>query len=299
MTKLQKITIAGAGVLGAQIAFQAALYNYSVTVYDINEVALDKGREAMKKNFSSYIQDLGTEERKLNEAFESIQFTTHLADAVADADLLIEAVPEKLDIKKDFYQKVAAVAPEKTIFATNSSTLLPSDFMEATGRPEKFLALHFANKIWSHNTAEVMKTSRTADQIFKQVSAFATSIGMVSLELQKEQPGYILNTLMVPFLDAALTLYGKGVADYKTIDKTWMKGTNSNAGPFGFFDVIGLNTVYNIHKTKAEHENNQEHLAAVEKLKTEFIDQNKLGVATGEGFYSYPNPEFEKEDFLK
>lgn len=104
---------------------------------------------------------------------------------------------------------------------------------------------------------------------------------------------------MVPFLDAALTLYGKGIADYKTIDKTWMKGTNSNAGPFRFFDVIGLNTVYNIHKTKAEQANDQDQLKAVEKIKTEFIDKNKLGVATGEGFYKYPNPEFRSKEFLK
>lgn len=295
----KKIAVAGSGVLGAQIAFHTALNGYEVSVYDITEEALNRGRIAMEKNFSEYINDFGIECEELERSLDSINFTTNLADAVADADLLIEAVPEKIDIKKDFYSQLADVAPEKTIFATNSSTLLPSSFMEATRRPDRFLALHFANKIWSLNTAEVMRTSKTSDDVFRKVSAFATSIGMVALELNKEQPGYILNTLMVPFLDAALTLYGRGVADYKTIDKTWMKGTNSNAGPFGFFDVIGLNTVYNIHKTKAEQANDKDHLEAVEKLKTEFIDKNKLGVATGEGFYKYPNPEFRNEDFLK
>lgn len=184
---LKKIAVAGSGVLGSQIAFHTALKGYEVSIYDITEEALDRGRKAMEKNFSEYINDLGVESERLKKTLDSIAFTTSLADA----DLLIEAIPEKINIKKEFYSQLAAVAPEKTIFATNSSTLLPSSFMEATGRPEKFLALHFANKIWLHNTAELMKTDKTDEEVFRKVSTFATSIGMIALELNKEQPGCI------------------------------------------------------------------------------------------------------------
>ena len=116
---------------------------------------------------------------------------------------MIEAIPEVLKLKQETYEKLAEVAPEKTIFATNSSTLLPSDMKDFTGRPQKFLALHFANQVWKFNTAEVMGTDETDPAVFDEIVDFAAEIGMVPIPIHKEKAGYVLNSLLVPFLNAA------------------------------------------------------------------------------------------------
>lgn len=139
----------------------------------------------------------------------------------------------------------------------------------------------------------------TSAETFDAVVAFSKSIGMVALPLHKEQPGYITNSLIVPWVTAALKLWSSEVADYKTIDKTWIIGTGSNFAPFVFADIAGLNTAYNITSTLATTANDPLLHQAAKRLKEEYIDKGKLGVATGEGFYKYPNPEYLEADFLK
>jgi len=295
----KNITIAGSGVLGSQIAYQTAFKGFNVTIYDINDEALEKAKEKITKLKPRYQKDLGATEEDVNSAYNRMSFSSDLAKAVRDADLVIEAIPEVVQIKTDFYKQLGNVAPEKTIFATNSSTLLPSQFAEATGRPEKFLALHFANEIWKNNTAEIMKHPGTDMTVFDEVIEFAKAIGMVALPLYKEQPGYILNSLLVPLLEAAQLLLVKEIADVETIDKTWMVATGAPQGPFAILDVVGINTAYNIGLAKAEATGDPLFKKLAELMKVEYIDKGKLGVATGEGFYKYPNPSFMKPGFLK
>lgn len=295
----KNITIAGSGVLGYQIAFQTAYHGFKVTVYDINDEVLEKAKGKFTALSEAYKKDLRATQEQLDATFKNISYSSDLAGAVKDADLLIEAVPEDPAIKTEFYHKLAQVAPEKTIFATNSSTLLPSQFAEATGRPEKFVALHFANEIWKHNTGEVMRHPGTSQEVFDSLIQFAKAIGMVALPIQKEQPGYIVNSLLVPLLDAAVNLWVNEVSDIETIDKTWMVATGAPTGPFGILDVVGITTAYNINKMEAEETQDPLKIKAVEKLKEEFIDKGKLGVLTGEGFYKYPNPAYQDKDFLK
>lgn len=295
----ENITVAGSGVLGSQIAYQTAFKGFHVTVYDINDDAIKNAQDRISKLKPLYQQDLGATQEEVDAAYERLTFKTDLAEAVANADLVIEAIPEVTKIKMEFYTNLGKVAPEKTIFATNSSTLLPSQFAEATGRPEKFLALHFANSIWKNNTAEIMKHPGTDMKVFDEVVEFARAIGMVPLKLFKEQPGYILNSLLVPLLDAAQMLLVKEVSDPETIDKTWMIGTGAPLGPFAILDVVGINTAYNIVEAKAAATGSEEMKKLASLLKSEYIDKGKLGRATGEGFYKYPNPSFAKPDFLK
>ena len=122
---------------------------------------------------------------------------------------------------------------------------------------------------------------------------------MLALPLYKEQPGYILNSLLVPLLSAATSLLVNDVAEPEIIDKTWMKATGAPLGPFGILDVVGITTAYNIDKMAAEKTNDPLKIKTVKYLKENFIDQNKLGVSTGEGFYKYPNPAYKNSDFLK
>lgn len=295
---IKNVTVAGSGVLGAQIALQAAYHGFTVTVYDINEEALDKAKATFERIATAYRQDLHANDESIAAAFSRLDTSTDLAASVKDADLLIEAIPENPAIKTAFYQQLAAVAPAKTIFATNTSTLLPSMFAEATGRPEKFLALHFANEIWKHNTAEIMGHAGTDKAVFDTIVTFAKHIGMIALPLHKEQPAYILNSLLVPFLSAASALWANGVADPETIDKTWMAATGAPVGPFATLDIVGITTAYNINKMAADAAPDPLKLKIVALMKA-MIDEGKLGVASGEGFYKYPDPAYKAPDFLK
>jgi 3-hydroxybutyryl-CoA dehydrogenase len=169
------------------------------------------------------------------------------------------------------------------VFATNSSTLLPSQLSAATGRPDRFLALHFANHIWRQNTAEVMGSPETDPAVFDRVLAFATEIGMVPIPVRKEQPGYVLNSLLVPLLGAAAQLVLRGVAEPETVDATWRIGTGAPMGPFQIIDVVGLRTVHAI--SSASDDEGAQLWAAY--LQEHYLDHGKFGVESGEGFYRY------------
>ncbi|MGO3640702.1 MAG: 3-hydroxyacyl-CoA dehydrogenase [Psychrobacter sp.] len=213
----KNVTVAGSGVLGYQIAFQTAFHGFNVTVYDINDEVLEKAKAKFELICAAFKRDMKASQKQLDKTFANLSYSSDLKDAVKDADLMIEAVPENPKIKISFYEELAKVAPEKTVFVTNSSTLLPSQFADSTGRPAKFLALHFANNIWVHNTAEIMGHPDTDPKVFDDVVAFAKAIGMLALPLNKEQPGYIINSLLVPLLGAGLDLLAKEVADPYTI----------------------------------------------------------------------------------
>jgi len=296
--ELKNVTVCGSGVLGGQIAFQSAFHNFNVVAFDVDREVLKKLESRLQLLGEAFKKDLGATQSEVEHAVSRVMFSTDLADATKDADLVIEAIPENLMIKKEFYSTLGKVAPAKTIFCTNTSTLLPSMFAEDTGRPERFLALHFANNIWRQNTAEIMGHASTDPAVFDTIVDFAKKIGMLALPIRKEQPGYILNTLLVPFLRAGMFLYVNEVSDPQTIDKTWMKGTNSPLGPFGYLDIIGLNTPFNLYKMQAD-QGDEFAQKVVPLLKERFIDKGKLGISTGEGFYTYPNPAFADEDFLK
>jgi 3-hydroxybutyryl-CoA dehydrogenase len=295
----KNITVAGSGVLGSQIAYQTAYKGFRVNLYDVSAEAFSHAKERLIKLKENYKKDLGATQQAVDGAFDRLSFYTDLAQAVTDADLVIEAIPEVARIKTAFYQELGKVAPEKTIFATNSSTLLPSQFAEATGRPAKFLALHFANSIWKNTTAEIMKHPMTDQAVFQDVIAFAKAIGMVALPLHKEQPGYILNSLLIPFLEAAQFWLLNEVADVETIDKTWMLATGAPEGPFAILDAIGIPTTYNVMLAKANATGKREFEKLAHLLKTEYLDKGKHGKATGQGFYTYPKPNFARSDFLR
>ncbi|WP_135451428.1 3-hydroxyacyl-CoA dehydrogenase [Mycobacterium sp. DL99] len=280
---IKTVTVLGTGVLGSQIAFQSAFKGFTLTAYDINDKVLEAAKDRFEKLAETYANEVpDARDGKAQDALNRLTLTSDLAAAVADADLVIEAIPEILDLKRETYQKLGELAPAKTIFATNSSTLLPSDLKDSTGRPDKFLALHFANRVWQFNTAEIMGTTDTDPAVFAEVVEFAKAIGMVPIELHKEKAGYVLNSLLVPFLNAAAELAAGGYADPSAVDDTWRIATGAPVGPFQIYDIIGLTTPYNI---MVNGDAEAQKLAAW--LKENYIDKGKLGLATGEGFYKY------------
>ena len=308
---IKKVTVAGGGVLGSQIALQSAYCDFDVTIWLRSEASIDRCNpkldrfagiyaatlQATKANPAQRARGLSDEGAtpeeldaliaKVAPARTGMKLTCDWDEAFGDADLVIEAVAEDPSQKIGFYTELQKHLPEKTIIATNSSTLLPSQFAEYTGRPEKYLALHFANNIWVGNTAEVMGHAGTDQAYYDEVVKFAEDIRMVPLCLKKEQPGYILNSMLVPFLSAAEALFANDVADPETIDKTWCLATGAPNGPFRILDVVGLVTAYNIvsmNPQAADITTTPGKIAA--KLK-EMIDQGKTGINAGEGFYKY------------
>lgn len=295
----KKITVAGIGTLGSQIAFQIAFRGFPVIAYDIDkDVVEKKARQRIEEKRSMYKRDIKATDAQFDAGLKHLSYTLDLKKAVSDADLLIEAIPEVEKTKRDFYRHVSSLAPKKTVFASNSSTIIPSRLAPASDRPEKFVNFHFANQIWYRNTAEIMGGPKTKQSIKDQMAKFAREIGMIPIILQKEIPGYILNALLVPWFNGAMSVWAQEGADAKTIDKTWMVVLKSPMGPFGMLDIVGLRTVYNIQETMAKGSNDPTKKAIVGKLK-KMIDSGKIGEESGEGFYRYPHPAYEDPNFLK
>ncbi|WP_267202651.1 3-hydroxyacyl-CoA dehydrogenase [Limosilactobacillus kribbianus] len=291
----RNVTVAGTGVLGSQIAYQTALNGFKVTAYDLDADAAKKRVLALE---SSYQHDLHLTAADFQKGLDNLTFTTDLQTAVQDADFVIEALPEELEVKEKFYQQLSKVAPAKAIFASNSSTMIPSQLVKYVDRPAKFLNMHFANMIWLCNVAEIMGTSQTNPAVFQAVVDFAHDIKMVPIAIRKEQPGYVLNSLLIPFVVSAMSLWAKGVADPATVDKDWMISTGAPVGPFAMLDDVGLHTVKNIMLELYQTRHSDLFKQIADKLQP-MIDEGKTGVTAGEGFYKYPHPAFRDPEFLK
>lgn len=313
--KIKNVVVAGGGVLGSQIAFQAAYCGFNVTIWLRSEDSIKRTQpklDDLKKTYKETITKMSKDDGKtfgvwamgiadpkkfdkeeclknVEKASKSIKLELDLKKAVSDADLVIESMAENVKDKTEFYKTLAPYLPEKTLVVTNSSTLLPSKFAKATGRPEKFLSLHFANHIWKNNTAEVMAHSKTAQENFDAILKFAKEIRMVPLPVRKEKSGYLLNSMLVPFLFSGLDLYVNGVSDPESIDKAWTLGTGAPKGPFQIFDIVGITTAFNIVSmyVKVPSFIAPYNFKGMHKLLKKMIAENKLGVSTKEGFYKY------------
>lgn len=312
---MKNIVIMGGGVLGSQIAFQTAFCDYNVTVWLRSEGSIERTKaklELVKNSYMDAINLMAMPEGKsfnnwcrgiadadnfnkdelINKVMglsDKIKLELDMKKALEDADLVIESMAEDFEAKKDLYLKMAPLLPEKTIVVTNSSTMLPSKLAKYTGRPDKFLALHFANSIWKNNTAEVMMHPKTEEKYFNEVMEFAKSIRMIALPLKKEKSGYLLNSMLIPLLFSGMDLYVNGVSDFESIDKAWLLGTGAPKGPFQILDTIGLETAYNVVEMylKVPSFLAPYNFKGMAKVLKEYIDAGKLGKASGEGFYKY------------
>lgn len=311
----KKIVVAGGGVLGSQIAYQAAYCGFDVTIWLRSESSIGRCQpklDNLHKVYEETINKMATPEgqtpstwargiadydsfdknkclEKSEKAYKSIKLELNLAEAVKDADLIIESMAENPEEKITFYKNLANLLPEKTVIVTNSSTLLPSKFAKYTGRPNKYLSLHFANSIWKNNTAEIMAQPKTDMKYFDEIMKFAEEIRMIPLPVKKEKSGYLLNSMLVPLLFSGMDLYVNGISDPESIDKAWTLGTGAPKGPFQILDTVGLKTAYNIvlMYVKIPSFLAPYNFKGMEKMLKSYIDAGKLGMSSGEGFYKY------------
>jgi 3-hydroxybutyryl-CoA dehydrogenase len=295
---LAKVTTAGAGTMGSQVAWQMAFHGKHVTVYDAIPAGLEKGKAFHRQYAEHFMQRRGASREQIDETFARLTYTADLAAAVHDSDLISESVPEALAIKESFWRDASQLAPARTVFTTNSSTLPPSALARFVDRPQKFLALHFAIGVWDSNIGEVMGHPGTEPAVFERVLAFAAEIGLVPIPIRKEQNGYIVNSLIVPWCFAAVDLLVRGVSDVESIDRTWMIALQTDLGPFGMMDRMGLGVVHHVAKLIGETAANPQALEYARYVDERFIRNGWLGVSTGRGFYSYPNPAFARPGFI-
>ena len=293
-----KIATAGAGTMGSQVAWQMAFHNKQVIVYDAIPEGLEKGKALHRQYADHFVRQRGATQEQIDDTFGRLTYTTDLAAAVGDADLISESVPESMSIKESFWREASRHAPERTVFTTNSSTLPPSALVGFVDRPQQFLALHFAIGVWDSNIGEVMGHPGTDTAVFEDLLEFAEEIGLIPIPIRKERSGYVINSLLVPWCTAALELPVQGISDFQSIDRTWMITLRTGMGPFGMMDRMGLGVVYHVAKLLGETTPNTQALDSANFLDEHYIQKGHLGVASGQGFYRYPNPAFEQPGFI-
>jgi 3-hydroxyacyl-CoA dehydrogenase len=292
----EKITVIGAGTLGAQIALLAANAGYDVTIYDVREGALGKTID----NLCSSIQEKGIQPmipwEQVNVLQKEIRGVTSLEEALKDADLVVESVPEILEIKQNVFKELGQKANPQTIFATNSSSMPISRMEESSGRPEKCLNIHFYNILEGMNMADVMGGTRTTQDVMDKGIAWVRSLGCIPLTVKKELLGFCFNRIWRSIKREGLWMWGNNCVDFKDVDRAWMTFTGMKMGPFGIMDGVGLDVVHAIEMVYYKESKDPKDKPP-QALK-EKIDRGELGVKSGEGFYSYPDPEFARADFL-
>ena len=313
--KYKKIVIAGGGVLGSQIAFQSAYTGFDTTILirkEDNQEEVEKKLKELKekyldaieqmKNKTDWSYGISNEDFNYKECIEkvnntNVKISTSQSECLKDCDLIIESITENINIKRTFYEQISKIMSDKTVIVTNSSTLLPSKLANYTGRPEKFLALHFANAIWKNNVAEVMGHEKTEKKHFEEIIEFAKAINMIPLPVTKEKSGYLLNSMLVPFLLSAMDLVANNISDPESIDKAWKIGTGAPHGPFEIIDTVGLETAKNIVEQYQKVPTLINPLLkkmmlpynyrGMLEILTKYINEGKLGKQTKEGFYKY------------
>lgn len=309
----KNIVVIGGGVLGSQIAFQTAYSGFNVIILTDTEASKTEINNKLSKLKETYINEINNMENikditkwsmgisdyegfnkdkcldRVNNTLGRITLETNQKEALKNADLVIESITENIKAKTALYKQIAPYLKEDTVVVTNSSTLLPSKMAKATKRPDKYLALHFANNIWKNNIAEVMAHSKTNKKYFEAVLVFASNIRMIPLPIYKEKSGYLLNSMLVPFLFSALDLYVNGISDPESIDKAWTLGTGAPHGPFRILDTVGMVTAYNIVKmyVKVPKFLAPYNFKGMAKVLDQMIKDGKLGKASGTGFYKY------------
>jgi len=291
-----RVLIIGAGTMGQQIGFVCAMHGYDVVLYDIDEAMLNKGLKRIQQLGSQFVSSGRITQKDADNIMTRVTVSNDPADAARDVDFVSECVPEDPGLKGRIFAQFDKLCPERAIFTTNTSTLVPSMFAEATGRPEKFAAFHF-HDVRISNVVDIMPHPETSQETINLIHDFAKNIGQLPIMLNKENRGYVFNSMLSTLFMSALTLASKDVASIEDIDRAWMGVMHTPMGPFGIMDQVGLKTVWTItdYWAKALNDKNFQFNA---NFIEQYVKKGNLGTKTKQGFYSYPNPAYGQAGFL-
>jgi len=294
---IRKILVVGTGTMGQKIALQCARFGYEVVAYD----AFSKSLENARVQVPALAAELVAQQKMTPDAAEAalsrISYTSRPEDG-ADADLLSESVLEDVELKAKVFGQFHQICQPKTVFTTNTSTLLPSMWAEATGRPAQFAALHFLD-VFERNLVDVMPHPGTSPEIVELLAAFAKRIKQVPLIFKKEYRGYVSNAIFGAMADMAVKLvFEEEVASVEDVDRAVMIHLKMPIGIFGMWDGIGLDTIWRVMESNAKMSGDPGAQQFADKFKRDYIDKGWLGKKSGRGFYTYPHPEYLRPEFL-
>jgi len=294
---IRQVLIIGAGNMGQQIGFQCAVSGYDVIFYDVGQGALEKAKDRIGKLAKTYMPAGRLTEESAHASLKRITMTYDAEEAGRNSDFVSESVPEDPVLKGRVFAQFNKFCPPHAVFTTNTSSLIPSMFAEETGRPEKFAAFHF-HDVRVTNIVDIMPHPGTSEETIGLIKAFAERIGQAPIMLKKENFGYVFNAMLMELFKSAQTLAANNISTPEEIDRAWMGVMHTVAGPFGIMDSIGLDTAWKVTDYWANKTKDPQSLANAAFLK-QYIDKGLLGVKSGKGFYSYPEPAFGKPGFIE
>jgi 3-hydroxybutyryl-CoA dehydrogenase len=226
-----------------------------------------------------------------------IHTTTDVREAASRVDLVIEAVPERLEAKREVFRRLDEICASRTILATNSSSIRVSKIEAATNRPDRVLNMHFYSGPWRRPIVELMRGSETSDETMRMARQFSMTIGMVPLVVLKESTGFVFNRVWRAVKRECLHLVDEGAANFEDVDRAWMCLYVMEIGPFGMMDMVGLDVVRDIEMVYFDESGDERDRPP--RLLLERIERGELGVKTGRGFYEYPNPAYKDPAWLR
>ncbi|RKQ35753.1 3-hydroxyacyl-CoA dehydrogenase family protein [Oceanobacillus halophilus] len=284
VSDIETVGVIGSGTMGAQIAMLCALSGYQVVLNDIEEVNLLKAKESLQGHMKRRIQKGKLTEEDVNFAFSRLSFSSNIQD-VKDADIVIEAVVEKLEIKRELFARLEDITKEGTILATNSSTIVSSKIASATKNPENVCNLHFFNPPLVMELVEVVRGPHTSDDTAEAAYEFIKTLNKVPVLLKKEISGFIANRILGKLLDEAVFLLENDYATHDEIDLVVKKALRHPLGPFELMDLTGIDVTYFVRSQRYQESNNEEDKPS--DILKEKVEKGELGRKTGKGFYQY------------
>ncbi|NMM50422.1 3-hydroxyacyl-CoA dehydrogenase family protein [Marinigracilibium pacificum] len=281
---MKNIAVIGSGTMGNGIAHVFAQCDYSVHLIDINEQALEKAKATIGKNLDRQINKELIDEAKKNSTLSNITFTTDMKAGVSKADLVVEAATENEKIKLDIFRELDKLCPENCILSTNTSSISITKIGSVTNRPDKVIGMHFMNPVPVMKLIEVIRGYATTDEITETIMNLSKNIGKIPVEVN-DYPGFVANRILMPMINEAIYSLFEGVAGVEEIDTVMKLGMAHPMGPLQLADFIGLDVCLSILRVLQDGFGNPKYAPC--PLLVNMVQAGKLGVKSGEGFYSY------------
>ena len=281
---IKQVAVVGAGAMGSQIAMVCALAGYPVTLQDIEQQSIDKAKAFLDEQMDRRVEKGRFTREEVESAFDRLSFTVNLED-LSNANIVIEAIIEKLDAKRDLFAKLDKIVANDTILATNSSTIVSSKIADVVSHPENICNIHFFNPVLVMEMVEVVKGPHTSDETAQASMEFVKSIHKTPVLLKKEISGFIANRILGKLMDEAVYLYENGYATHEEIDLVCKKALNHPIGPFALMDLTGIDVNYFVRMQRFNESGDENDKPS--RIVTEKVEKGELGKKVGKGFYEY------------
>lgn len=297
MTQIKRVAVIGAGTMGRQISLQIARHGFGVTLYDIDSEALAAAEQAQRAIVADWSVAGRLPKATAATIFDRLSHSADLSNACRDVGLAIEAVPESIELKRAVFAQLDRLLPPGAILASNSSSIRVSRLEDATERPERVANLHFYLPVWDSPMVEVGGGGCTRPEVVEALCDFARAIGLLPLRVRRESTGFVFNRVWRAVKREVMRVADSGVASIEDIDRAWMiKFGREKPPPFAQMDRIGLDVIRDIELHYAAESGDPADKPP--PILTDRVERGELGVKTGRGFYEYPDPAWQRDDFL-